>query len=483
MPVKPRKKQALTVDAAALDIASVDWNSLETKFQELNGLLNAPSYGLNASLARQKQKQQVEQAIETLLEMAQAESRRLLVEGDAQAAVEGGLRTLKLKEAYYGTGSLQLVPSYFHLARTNQYLDKFKQAEEFLSLAQWTILRHPECDVALKAELHQTFGLLYASDGKLDIALKQLAQATYYLTLLNGPNHILTSFGYFDLGNVFAAKSNMDSAMAYYEKVKDIWFTHLEKVVVKATQKKRRQIDHGEDDDEEVVEHSNPASFGEENLQDGLKMIRGIVGLQTERFGLVHPSTGRAELILALYHRWIGDVTHAEESIERALEIHKRVYGAQHQHTVKVKQFMMDLGYEIPTNTATSLLTSPYGQQPQKEQEEVLQPVGETTILKEERKAAEEQQKERELQQKQQQEQPATSQEQQQLVAGVPPLADEAEEAATAQQAEEPPTEQPADAAAEQPPKEAAQEVPPSEEAAADEVQVEEVPEGKEAAE
>lgn len=310
-------------------------------------MLNAPSYGLNASLARQKQKQQVESSIETLLEMAQAEARRLLVEGDAQASVEGGLRTLKLKEAYFGTGSLQLVPSYFHLARTNQYLDKFKQAEEFLSLAQWNILKHPDADVSLKAELHQTFGLLYASDGKLDLALRQLSQATYFLTILNGPNHILTSFGYFDLGNVFAAKSNMDSAMAFYEKVKDIWFDHLSLAFKEETGE--------EDEDAPPMEHKTPVSFGEENLQDGLKMIRGIVGLQTERFGLVHPSTGRSELILGLFLRWIEDDQHAMESFARALEIHKRVYGAQHQSTMKVRHFVTQFDYNLPADTSGSL--------------------------------------------------------------------------------------------------------------------------------
>lgn len=41
------------------------------------------------------------------------------------AGPQGGLRTLKLKEAYYGSGSLQLVPSYFHLARTNQCVCPF----------------------------------------------------------------------------------------------------------------------------------------------------------------------------------------------------------------------------------------------------------------------------------------------------------------------------------------------------------------------
>mmetsp|Transcript_22625 Transcript_22625/g.40595 ORF Transcript_22625/g.40595 Transcript_22625/m.40595 type:complete len:374 (-) Transcript_22625:1791-2912(-) len=329
----------------------VDWNALEQNFQELNSMLNAPSYGLNASLARQKQKKQVESSIETLLEMAQGEARRLLVEGDAQASVEGGLRTLKLKEAYYGQGSLQLVPSYFHLARTNQYLDKFKQAEEFLSLAQWNILKHPDADVALKAELHQTFGLLYASDGKLDLALKQLSQATYYLTILNGPSHVLTSFGYFDLGNVFAAKSNMDSAMAFYEKVKDIWYHHLSKVF----ELELNAVDPEEDAPQ--LEHQSPASFGEENLQDGQKMIKGIVGLQTERFGLVHPSTGRAELILGLFFRWIQDDEHSIESLTRALEIHKRVYGAQHMSTMKVRQLVSQFNYTLPADTSGVLDT------------------------------------------------------------------------------------------------------------------------------
>mmetsp|Transcript_61096 Transcript_61096/g.101185 ORF Transcript_61096/g.101185 Transcript_61096/m.101185 type:complete len:447 (+) Transcript_61096:86-1426(+) len=360
-----KKQSKSQKDASVLDQDNLmnlaDWNSLETKFQELNSMLNAPSYGLNASLARQKQKQQVESSIEMLLDMAQAEARRLLIEGDAQASVEGGLRTLKLKEAYYGTGSLQLVPCYFHLARTNQYLDKFKQAEEFLSLAQWNILKHPEADVSLKAELHQTFGLLYASDGKLDLALKQLSQATYFLTILNGPSHVLTSFGYFDLGNVFAATSNMDSAMAFYEKVKDIWYDHLTSVF-------------SEDDIE--IEHRAPSSLGDENLQDGLKMIRGIVGLQTERFGLVHPSTGRAELILGLFYRWVGDDPHGTECMARTLEIHKRVYGAQHQSTMKIRQFVTQFGYILPADTASILSprTEESGSQPQPSQPAPSQP-------------------------------------------------------------------------------------------------------------
>eukprot|EP01063_Lacrimia_lanifica_P021236 TRINITY_DN2850_c0_g1_i1.p1 TRINITY_DN2850_c0_g1~~TRINITY_DN2850_c0_g1_i1.p1 ORF type:complete len:464 (+),score=180.31 TRINITY_DN2850_c0_g1_i1:78-1469(+) len=329
------------VEPNSLNLGSVDWQALEMKFNELNAMRNAPQSGLNASKARQQQKRQVSDAIESLLEMAQAACRRLLVEGDAKEAIEGGLKTLKLKEAYYSTGSLQLVSSYFHLARVNQYMDKFKAAEEFLSLAQWTLLKHPDCDIALKAELHQTYGLLYASDGRLDIALKHLAHATYFLTELNGPEHVLTSFGYFDLGNVFAAKSNMSCAMSFYDKVKDIWYKHLTDSF---------QC-HPFGADVKPVTLLSPEQLGEENLQDALKMLRGIVGLQTERFTQVHPCTGNAELVLGLFNVWIGDNGAAQECLGRSIEIHKRVYGEAHQTVTAIKSYMMQFKYPVPEQT------------------------------------------------------------------------------------------------------------------------------------
>ena len=329
------------VEPNSLNLGSVDWTALELKFNELNALRNAPRSGLNASKARQRQKEQVSEAIESLLEMAQSACRRMLVEGDAKEAIEGGLKTLKLKESYYSTGSLQLVPSYFHLARVNQYMDRYKAAEEFLSLAQWAILKHPSCDTLLKAELHQTYGLLYASDGRLDIALKQLAQATYYLTEIHGPEHVLTSFGYFDLGNVFAAKANMDCAMSFYDKVKDIWYTHLtECFQCQPFDIKARP-----------ATLLSPEQLGEENLQDALKMLRGIVGLQTERFTQVHPCTGKAELVLGLFNVWIADNAIAQEGLGRALEIHKRVYGATHQTVTAIKSYMTQFKYPVPEFT------------------------------------------------------------------------------------------------------------------------------------
>lgn len=334
------------LDPSQLDVNVIGWANLDQKFQELRGLLSAPASGLNAHEARAQQKHNVSNAIVQLLDRAQQDCRRLLVEGNAKAAVEGGLKTLRLKEAYYGHGHLQLVPAYFHLARTNQYMDKFKAAEEFLSLAQWTILRNKDVDVSLKAELHQTFGLLYASDAKLDAALKQLTSATYYLCVMNGPEHILTSFGYFDLGNVFAAKSNMEHAMSFYDKVKDIWYQHLTLALRLALEPS---------DDDAVAPGSDmlvAANFGIENLQDAVKMLRGIVGLQTERYGRVHPSTSRSEFVLGMFMLWNGDAASAVGSLLKALEISKRVFGDRHPNTGEIRSLMLNFHLDVPDDTA-----------------------------------------------------------------------------------------------------------------------------------
>lgn len=337
------------LDPSNLEIENIGWHNLEAKYNELKALLSAPTTGLNAQEARIAQKQTVSAAIATLLDNAQRECRKLLIDGHAKAAVEGGLKTLRLKENYYGQGSTQLVPVYFHLARTNQYMDKFKAAEEFLSLAQWIILKNPPAaDVSLKAELHQTLGLLYASDAKLDAALKQLTCATYYLSVMNGPEHILTSFGYFDLGNVFAAKSNMENAMAFYDKVKEIWYRHLTLVLGERASGAQA-----------VTPYATPQELGMENMQDVAKMLRGIVGLQTERFGAVHPSVCRAELVLGLFFIFNYDDVTAQSYLLRAYEIAKRVYGPRHQNTLEIRDIIERTGLQVPEDTSFALLEEP----------------------------------------------------------------------------------------------------------------------------
>ena len=54
-------------------------------------------------------------------------------------------------------------------------LGRLSQAEEYLSQAQWTVLKTPECSNAIKSKLYRNLGLLYAAKGEYSESLRQLA--------------------------------------------------------------------------------------------------------------------------------------------------------------------------------------------------------------------------------------------------------------------------------------------------------------------
>lgn len=56
---------------------------------------------------------------------------------------------------------------------------------------------------ALKSKLHRNFGKLYASQGRFDDALKELAQDVYHSSLEMGPEHIDTAGGYYHMATIF----------------------------------------------------------------------------------------------------------------------------------------------------------------------------------------------------------------------------------------------------------------------------------------
>lgn len=112
-----------------------------------------------------------------------------------------------------GQESIDLVPSYLLLGKAsigNRVLSKIKntglkqyiQAEEYLSLAKWAILKVQDCDAEVQGLLHRNIGLLYLSQGNYDDALQELAldvsfdtmtvliKKVYYHSNANNPEHI-----------------------------------------------------------------------------------------------------------------------------------------------------------------------------------------------------------------------------------------------------------------------------------------------------
>ena len=98
-------------------------------------------------------------------------------------------------------------------------LGRLSQAEEYLSQAQWTILKTPDCSNSIKSKFYRILGLLYAAKGEYAESLQALAEDVYHASGEFGTEDIRTSGGYFHMANVFMQQEKQDVAFSLYEQV------------------------------------------------------------------------------------------------------------------------------------------------------------------------------------------------------------------------------------------------------------------------
>ena len=138
-----------------------------------------------------------------LVDLCQQEAAKFLVAQRHELAIPGAVQAISFLKDLHGDGSMELVPPYLQLAEANLGLGRFSQAEEFLSLANWSVLKNPDCSNAIRSQLHRNFGKLYSAQGKLDEALQELAKDIYCSSLEVGPEHVDTSAGYYHMASIF----------------------------------------------------------------------------------------------------------------------------------------------------------------------------------------------------------------------------------------------------------------------------------------
>jgi hypothetical protein len=138
-----------------------------------------------------------------LIDLCQQEASKFLVMRRYDLAVPGAIQALKFCQAEFGDGSLEMVPPYLLLSEANLGLGLLRNAEQFLNLANWAVLKNAGCGNAIRSQLHRNFGKLFTAQGKLSEALEELSKDIYCSSLEVGPEHIDTSAGYFLMGNVF----------------------------------------------------------------------------------------------------------------------------------------------------------------------------------------------------------------------------------------------------------------------------------------
>jgi len=223
----------------------------------------------------------------TLVDLCQQEAAKFLASGRHELAIPGATQAITFLRDLTGDDAMELVPPYLLLAEANLGLGRFQQAEEFLSLANWSVLKNPGCSNAVRSQLHRNLGKLYSAQGKLTEALEELAKDVYCSSAEVGPEHINTSAGYFFMASIFYTQHRVENALAFYDKVVDIWYKFLASAR----------------NDESLAE-----ALSESQMSEGQEMIGFILATRAKLLGPQHIATGEVSMNLPCpKSTWIVD--------------------------------------------------------------------------------------------------------------------------------------------------------------------------------
>ncbi|XP_010632375.1 zinc finger MYND domain-containing protein 12 isoform X3 [Fukomys damarensis] len=152
-----------------------DWHSVHEKICQLLIPLRTSMPFYNSEEERQHGLQQLQQRQKHLIEFCYMVAQKYLFEGKYEDAVPAALHSLRFRMAMHGLSSVELVPAYLLLAEASLGLGQIVQAEEYLSQAQWTVLKSTDCNNATYSLLHRNLGLLYMAKGNYEEARYHLA--------------------------------------------------------------------------------------------------------------------------------------------------------------------------------------------------------------------------------------------------------------------------------------------------------------------
>uniref|UniRef100_A0A1I8HQR6 MYND-type domain-containing protein n=1 Tax=Macrostomum lignano TaxID=282301 RepID=A0A1I8HQR6_9PLAT len=152
-----------------------DWIGIHAKICDELAVLRKPVPFLTSEKDRREKREELIQQQLRMIVITRTTGQKLLFENHFEEAVPAALQSLKFAIDVHGSSSVELVPSYLILGEASIGLQRLSQAEEYLSQAQWTVLKTDNPSNAIKSQLHRNLGLLFSAKGDYGRALENLA--------------------------------------------------------------------------------------------------------------------------------------------------------------------------------------------------------------------------------------------------------------------------------------------------------------------
>jgi len=329
----------------------IDWRGIRNLIAQDIVVLRERPKMIGSEEERDRRNEELMGIRKELLDLCTETAQKFLVQGKYELAVPGALQSLKFAIEVYGSEATELVPSYLLLAEANLGLRRLKIAEEFLSLANWNILKHPQAGSSMMSNLQRNFGRLYAAQQRYNEALNAFATDIYHSSLEFGPENIRSSPSYFHMGRVFQSHHKSDRAASFYAKVVEIYTSFLESWL------------NSESETQEIgvtgIGAAAPENFeiSAVEVEEAIEIIKHISEYREKRgeddqSERAKTETAEGRYTLGLLHMYTADnpsASFAERSADHssardclvsALEAFLSILGIEHDRTKKCRQHL-----------------------------------------------------------------------------------------------------------------------------------------------
>lgn len=289
----------------------------------------------------------------SLVEFCLNESSTLLSVQKYSLAFPAAIQALKFCQEIDGDKSITLVEPYLQLSQALLGMKQLNKAEEYLALARWIVLNNSECSDKIRWKLYNLKGKVGTAQGNFDIAKEDYAQAIYYASNCYGAESIATSLGFFRIGDVFLAQGNMECALAYFDKVVDIWYKYLCELQhagsTNELQFNKATSSLGPPNiTSEKLSAITAEQLTEENLVDGRNYLETIFEHRKRLLGNGHIATGEIQYTLGLFeYLLLHNYTMAESYILAALQAYEMQLGVDHSSTKHVSNMLEIVQHSI----------------------------------------------------------------------------------------------------------------------------------------
>lgn len=340
--------QHCTLYYSSNELAEQAWFGIINKIAHLIAPLMLPAPIVGTHEERIRRTNNVTLSKRSLIEFCMSESAKLLSTKKYKLAIPAATQALKYSKDVDGENAVSVVDPYLHLAEAFLGLNQISQAEEYLSFARWIVLNSAGVLDRTASKLYQLLGRINFARASYEAAKRDFAQSVFFSSRASGAEAIPTSLAYFCLGEVFLTQGNIEHALAFFDKVVDIWYKYLSGLHTQREQERNMSILST------MGPRESTAPLLEEYIAEGRTQLEKVLDCRRRLLGPGHIATGEAEYTLGLLEFFlIENENTAEGLVLGAQRCYESQLGAAHPSTLHVNSVLEMIQQTIHLKSGT----------------------------------------------------------------------------------------------------------------------------------